>query len=162
MTGPTSLRSRIAGCGAYLPERVVTNDELAARLDTSDAWIRQRTGIGERRIAATGELTSDLAFHASRRALERAGMSGSDLDLIVLATATPDQTFPSTAVKVQARLGMKQAGQAEPGRHDHEAEAERDAQYLRDRATEAEIGGRRRDQDDARPGCQTQDRRKQD
>src|SRR5437667_7466542 len=101
------LRSQIAGCGAYLPERVVTNDELAERLDTSDAWIRQRTGIGERRIAAKGELTSDLAFHASRRALERAGMNGSDLDLIVLATATPDQTFPATASKVQARLGMK-------------------------------------------------------
>jgi len=100
------LRSRVAGCGGYLPERVVTNDELAARLDTSDAWIRQRTGIGERHIAATGELTSDLAFHASRRALDRAGMSGSDLDLIVLATATPDETFPSTAVKLQARLGM--------------------------------------------------------
>ncbi|MGC2412577.1 MAG: beta-ketoacyl-ACP synthase III [Stellaceae bacterium] len=102
-----TLRSQIAGCGGYLPERVVTNDELAARLDTSDAWIRQRTGIGERRIAAQGELTSDLAFHASSRALERAGMSGSDIDLIVLATATPDETFPSTAVKVQARLGMK-------------------------------------------------------
>jgi 3-oxoacyl-[acyl-carrier-protein] synthase-3 len=101
------LRSQIAGCGAYLPERVVTNDELAERLDTSDAWIRQRTGIGERRIAAAGELTSDLAFHAASRALERAGMSGSDLDLIVLATATPDQTFPATASKVQARLGMK-------------------------------------------------------
>jgi 3-oxoacyl-[acyl-carrier-protein] synthase-3 len=100
------FRSQIAGCGGYLPERVVTNDELAARLDTSDAWIRQRTGIGERRIAARGELTSDLAFAAARRALERAGMSGSDLDLIVLATATPDRTFPSTAVKVQARLGM--------------------------------------------------------
>ncbi len=101
------LVSQIAGCGGYLPERVVTNDELAARLDTSDAWIRQRTGIAERRIAATGELTSDLACHAARRALERAGMSGSDLDLIVLATATPDETFPSTAIKVQARLGMK-------------------------------------------------------
>src|SRR6202140_2604416 len=101
------LRSQIAGCGAYLPKRVVTNEELARRLDTSDAWIRQRTGIGERRIAAKGELTSDLAFHAASRALERAGMSGSDLDLIVLATATPDETFPSTAVKVQARLGMK-------------------------------------------------------
>jgi 3-oxoacyl-[acyl-carrier-protein] synthase-3 len=101
------LRSQIVGCGGYLPERIVTNDELAARLDTSDAWIRQRTGIGERRIAADGELTSDLAYHAARRALEHAGMSGSDLDLIVLATATPDETFPATAVKVQARLGMK-------------------------------------------------------
>jgi 3-oxoacyl-[acyl-carrier-protein] synthase III len=101
-----TLRSRVAGCGGYLPERVVTNEELAARLDTSDSWIRQRTGIGERRIAAKGELTSDLAFEASRRALARAGMSGRDLDLIVLATATPDETFPSTAVKLQARLGM--------------------------------------------------------
>jgi 3-oxoacyl-[acyl-carrier-protein] synthase-3 len=102
-----TMRSQIAGCGGYLPERVVTNEELAARLDTSDSWIRQRTGIGERRIAAKGELTSDLALRAARRALERAGMSGSDLDLIVLATATPDETFPSTAVKVQAQLGMK-------------------------------------------------------
>jgi 3-oxoacyl-[acyl-carrier-protein] synthase III len=100
-------RSQAAGTGGYLPERIVTNDELAARLDTSDAWIRQRTGIAERRIAAPGELTSDLATAAAKRALERAGMSGGDLDLIVLATATPDQTFPSTAVKVQARLGMK-------------------------------------------------------
>lgn len=101
------LRSQVVGCGGYLPERIVTNDELASRLDTSDAWIRQRTGIGERRIAAPGELTSDLAVAAARRALQRAGMSGSDLDLIVLATATPDETFPSTAVKVQAQLGMK-------------------------------------------------------
>ncbi|HEX3953578.1 MAG TPA: beta-ketoacyl-ACP synthase III [Stellaceae bacterium] len=101
------LRSQVVGCGGYLPERIVTNDELAARLDTSDTWIRQRTGIAERRIAADGQLTSDLAFAAASRALENAGMSGSDLDLIVLATATPDQTFPSTAVKVQARLGMK-------------------------------------------------------
>ena len=101
------LRSQVVGCGGYLPERVVTNEELAERLDTSDAWIRQRTGIGERRIAAKGEMTSDLAVHAAHRALERAGMSGSDLDLIVLATATPDETFPATASKVQARLGMK-------------------------------------------------------
>jgi len=101
------LRSQVAGCGAYMPERIMTNDELAQRLDTSDEWIRQRTGIGERRIAADGELTSDLATIAARRALERAGMSGSDLDLIVLATATPDNTFPATATKVQAQLGMK-------------------------------------------------------
>src|SRR5215472_18130992 len=98
-----NLRAQVAGCGACLPERVLTNDELSQRLDTSDAWIRQRTGIGERRVAADGELTSDLAVTAARRALQRAGMSGSDLDLIVLATATPDQTFPATAVKVQAR-----------------------------------------------------------
>src|SRR5579863_10347464 len=101
------LRTQVAGCGAYLPERVLTNDELAKRLDTSDEWIRQRTGIGERRIAAEGELTSDLAVAAARRALQRAGMSGNDLDLIVLATATPDHTFPATATKVQAQLGMK-------------------------------------------------------
>src|SRR6201994_1453784 len=99
-------RSQVAGCGAYLPERVVTNCELADRLDTSDEWIRQRTGIGERRVAAPGELTSDLAFRAAQRALASAGMSGSDLDLLVLATATPDNTFPATAAKVQARLGM--------------------------------------------------------
>jgi 3-oxoacyl-[acyl-carrier-protein] synthase-3 len=102
-----AFRSQVVGCGAYLPERIVTNDELAQRLDTSDEWIRQRTGIGERRIAAEGEMTSDLALVAARRALERAGMSGSDLDLIVLATATPDHTFPATSTKVQARLGMK-------------------------------------------------------
>src|SRR5258707_8459023 len=102
-----NLRAEVAGCGAYLPERILANDELARRLDTSDAWIRQRTGIGERRIAADGELTSDLAVAAARRALERAGMSGSDLALIVLATATPDHTFPATATKVQARLGME-------------------------------------------------------
>jgi 3-oxoacyl-[acyl-carrier-protein] synthase III len=101
-----SLRSHVAGCGAYLPERILTNRELADRLDTSDDWIRQRTGIGERRIAAPGELTSDLAFRAAQRALASAGMTGSDLDLLVIATATPDNTFPATAAKVQARLGM--------------------------------------------------------
>jgi len=100
------LRSQVAGCGAYLHERVITNRELAGRLDTSDEWIRQRTGIGERRVAAPGELTSDLAVRAAERALASAGMNGSDLDLLVLATATPDNTFPATAAKVQARLGM--------------------------------------------------------
>jgi 3-oxoacyl-[acyl-carrier-protein] synthase III len=102
-----SLRSVVVGCGGYLPEHILTNDALAERLDTSDAWIRQRTGIGERRIAAKGELTSDLAARAAERALQQVGMGGSDVDLIVLATATPDETFPATAVKVQARIGMK-------------------------------------------------------
>jgi 3-oxoacyl-[acyl-carrier-protein] synthase-3 len=101
-----NLRSQVTGCGAYLPERVVTNRELADRLDTSDEWIRQRTGIGERRVAGDGELTSDLAVCAAQRALASAGMSGSDLDLVVLATATPDNTFPATAARVQAKLGM--------------------------------------------------------
>jgi len=101
-----SLRSQVAGCGAYLPERIVTNLELADRLDTSDEWIRQRTGIGERRVAAPGELTSDLAVRAGEKALASAGLSAGDLDLLVVATATPDNTFPATATKVQARLGM--------------------------------------------------------
>jgi 3-oxoacyl-[acyl-carrier-protein] synthase-3 len=93
-----SLRSQVVGCGAYLPERIITNHELAGRLDTSDEWIRQRTGIGERRVAAPGELTSDLACRAAERALASAGMSGSELDLLVLATATPDNTFDVQAV----------------------------------------------------------------
>jgi 3-oxoacyl-[acyl-carrier-protein] synthase-3 len=101
-----ALRSQIAGCGAYLPERVLTNAELALRLDTSDEWIRQRTGIGERRIADPRELTSDLAARAAGRALDRAGLAGADVDLLVLATATPDHTFPATAARVQARIGM--------------------------------------------------------
>ena len=82
------------------------NDELASRIDTSDEWISQRTGIRQRHIAADGELTSDLALAASRRALEKAGCDGGDIDIIVLATATPDNTFPATATKVQAALGM--------------------------------------------------------
>jgi 3-oxoacyl-[acyl-carrier-protein] synthase III len=101
-----NLRSHVVGCGGYLPERTVTNAELAARLDTSDEWIVQRTGIRQRHIAAPGELTSDLALHAARRALEQAGLTGADIDLIVLATATPDSTFPATATKVQTGLGM--------------------------------------------------------
>ena len=100
------LRSEIVGCGGYLPEKIVANAELAERLATSDEWIRQRTGIGQRHVAAVGELTSDLATAAARQALKSAGMTGNDLDLIVLATATPDHTFPATATKVQAQLGM--------------------------------------------------------
>ena len=98
--------SEIVGCGGYLPEKIVTNAELAQRLDTTDEWIVQRTGIRQRHVAAVGELTSDLATAAARRALKSAGMTGNDLDLIVLATATPDHTFPATATKVQAQLGM--------------------------------------------------------
>jgi len=101
------FRSEVVSCGAYLPEKIVTNVELAERLDTSDEWIFQRTGIHQRHIAAVGELTSDLATQAARRALTAAGMTGNDLDLIVLATATPDHTFPATATKVQAQLAMK-------------------------------------------------------
>jgi 3-oxoacyl-[acyl-carrier-protein] synthase III len=101
-----SNRSLVVGCGSYLPERVITNAELAARLDTSDEWIRQRTGIRERRVAAEGEVCSDLARAAGERALAAAGMKASELDLVVLATATPDNTFPATATRVQAKLGM--------------------------------------------------------
>ena len=100
------IRSVVQGCGAYLPERVVSNDELAKKVDTSDEWIQQRTGIKQRHIAADGEFTSHLAIKASQRALEHAGVKASDLDLIVLATATPDETFPATATRVQAALGM--------------------------------------------------------
>ena len=100
------IRSVVRGCGAYLPERVVTNAELARKVDTSDEWIQQRTGIKQRHIAADGEFTSHLAIRASQRALEHAGIAASDLDLIVLATATPDETFPATATRVQAALGM--------------------------------------------------------
>ena len=99
-------RSLIAGCGAYLPERCVSNAELAARLDTSDEWITSRTGIAQRHVAAEGELTSDLATAAARAALANAGLDVADVDLIVLATATPDRTFPATATRVQANLGM--------------------------------------------------------
>jgi 3-oxoacyl-[acyl-carrier-protein] synthase-3 len=103
-----AFRARIRGCGAYLPERIVTNAELAARLDTSDEWIVQRTGIRQRHVAAEGEFTSDLALKAAERALVHAGVKASEIDLIVLATATPDNTFPATAAKVQARLGATQ------------------------------------------------------
>ena len=100
------IRSVVQGCGAYLPERIVTNDELAHKVETSDEWIQQRTGIRQRHIAADGEFTSHLAIKASQRALDHAGIKASDLDLIVLATATPDETFPATATRVQAELGM--------------------------------------------------------
>ena len=100
------IRSVVQGCGAYLPERVVTNADLAKTMDTSDEWIQQRTGIKQRHIAADGEFTSHLALKASERALAHAGLKASDVDLIILATATPDETFPATATRVQADLGM--------------------------------------------------------
>jgi 3-oxoacyl-[acyl-carrier-protein] synthase-3 len=100
------VRAVVRGCGCHLPKRVVENAAFAATLDTSDEWIRSRTGIERRRFAAEGEKTSDLAAAAARAALRDAGLTGPDLDAIVLATATPDQTFPSTATRVQAAIGM--------------------------------------------------------
>ena len=102
----SAIRAKALGCGHYLPDRVVTNEELSRRLDTSDQWIRDRTGITERRIAAEGQLTSDLATRAAENALAAAGLKAGDIDAIVIATATPDQTFPSTATRVQHMLGM--------------------------------------------------------
>jgi 3-oxoacyl-[acyl-carrier-protein] synthase-3 len=101
-----SRHSVVSGTGSALPRRQVTNAELAATVDTSDEWIVERTGIRARYIASDGETTSTLATDAARRALESAGIDATDIDLIVLATATPDQTFPSTATKVQAALGI--------------------------------------------------------
>ena len=99
-------RSVVLGVGSALPKRDVTNEELAAQVDTSDEWIVSRTGIRTRYVAGEGETTASLALDASRRALEHAGIEATDIDLIVLATATPDQTFPSSATKVQAALGI--------------------------------------------------------
>ena len=102
----TAIRSVALGCGAYLPKQVLTNADLAARIDTSDEWIVQRTGIRERHIAAPGEFTSHLAIHAAEAALANAGVDAQSIDLIVLATSTPDNTFPATAVAVQHGLGI--------------------------------------------------------
>ena len=99
-------RSVFVGTGSYLPTRVLTNAELAVSVDTTDDWIVERTGIRQRHIAADGELTSDLAVAAARRALDAAGMTSADIDLIIVATATPDQTFPACATVVQHKLGM--------------------------------------------------------
>ncbi len=99
-------RSRIVGVGAYLPKRIVTNDELALSVDTSDAWIRERTGISQRHLVGEGETTTSMAARASQAALDSAGLSVSDVDLVILATATPDQAFPAVAVGVQAALGI--------------------------------------------------------
>ena len=100
------IRTRIIGCGAALPSNIVTNDDLAKRVDTSDEWIRERTGIRQRYIAADGEKTSDLALGAARAALTDAGIAVEALDMIICATTTPDESFPATATVVQSKLGM--------------------------------------------------------
>ncbi len=101
-----ALRSVVLGCGAYLPARVVSNHDLAQQVDTTDEWITERTGIKQRHIAADGELTSDLGTKAAKRALEAAGITADEVDLIVVATSTPDETFPATATRIQAQLGV--------------------------------------------------------
>lgn len=105
MPAPTP-RAVLAGIGGYLPARIVTNDELARTLDTSDSWIRERTGIGERRLVGPGETCATMATAAALQALQRAGAEPGDVDAVIVATATPDQAFPATAVRVQAALGM--------------------------------------------------------
>ena len=100
------IRSRIKGCGSYLPERVIDNAEMSTIVDTTDEWIVSRSGITRRHVAAEGELTSDLATKAAEDALAHAGLTADDVDLIVVATATPDETFPATATTVQLKLGM--------------------------------------------------------
>ena len=141
------IRSVIRGVGAYLPKRIMTNDDLARLVDTSDAWIRERTGIEQRHIAEEGELTSDLGIAASRQALVRAGIDPVDIDLVVCATSTPDRTFPATA-------------RAHPGRARHHQgrrlrraggvlglrlRAGHRRQFPQDRTIQARHRGRRRD-----------------
>ncbi len=105
-------RSILTGTGSWLPEKILTNDDLAKIVDTSDEWIRTRTGIRQRHIAAEGELTSDLATRAAERALEAAGREASEIDMVLVATSTPDNTFPATATTVQANLGITHGGPA--------------------------------------------------
>ena len=101
------MHSRIAGTGGYLPQQVLTNADLAQRIDTDDEWVRTRTGIRQRHIAAAGEQTSDLALLAAQRALAAAGIAPAEVDLIIVATTTPDMVFPSTACILQDKLGVK-------------------------------------------------------
>ncbi|MDH5766639.1 MAG: 3-oxoacyl-ACP synthase, partial [Gammaproteobacteria bacterium] len=98
--------ARITGTGSYLPEKIVTNLDLEKTVDTTDQWIRERTGIEQRHVAADGEVTSDLATAAAKNAMEMAGKTAKDIDLIIVATTTPDQIFPSTACLVQQKLGI--------------------------------------------------------
>jgi 3-oxoacyl-[acyl-carrier-protein] synthase III len=104
---PKNIRSVVRGVGAFLPERVLTNAELAKTVDTSDEWIQQRTGIRQRHIAAPGETTSQLAVKAARAALANAGLEAADIDLVIVATSTPDYTFPAVATQVQEALGIQ-------------------------------------------------------
>ena len=101
-------KSRLAGTGAYVPEQVLTNFDLEKRVDTSDEWIRERTGIRERRIAAADEASSDMALEAARRALSAAGMTADDLDMIIVGTISPDMHLPACAAFLQQKLGAKQ------------------------------------------------------
>jgi 3-oxoacyl-[acyl-carrier-protein] synthase-3 len=126
----TQIRSVVLGCGSYLPEQVVTNAQLATRIDTSDEWIVQRTGIRERHIAAEGEFTSHLAIKAAQAALTDAGLDAQSIDLIVLATSTPDNTFPATAVAVQHGLRVRACNRR---------------QFPAHRRLQARAGDRRRD-----------------
>lgn len=101
--------SEVIGCGGYLPSRILTNQELAQRIDTSDSWIVERTGIHQRHIAEVGQLTSDLAVEAAKRALDQAGLKADQIDCVLVATTTPDHLFPATAARVQAKLGAVHA-----------------------------------------------------
>lgn len=105
----TTIRSKISATGSYLPKKILTNLELAKTVETSDEWIMDRTGIKQRHIAAEGEVTSDLASNAALKALEQAGIKAEEIELIILATTTPDLTFPATATTVQAKIGAKNA-----------------------------------------------------
>ena len=107
--GRSDLHVTITGLGAYVPERVVTNDELAQMVDTSDEWIIERTGIRERRIAADAQALSDISMPAVRQALEQAGSDGTDVDLLIVATVTPDMMFPSTSAIFADQLGATEA-----------------------------------------------------
>ena len=98
--------SQLIGCGSNLPEQVITNEELAKKVNTSDEWIAARTGIKQRHVAKEGVYTSDLAYEATLRAMEHAGVNASEIDLVIVGTTTPDRTFPSVAVRIQARIGM--------------------------------------------------------
>ncbi len=110
MKGLSLKRSRIISTGAYVPERILANSDLEEMVDTSDEWITERTGIRERRIAAPHQASSDLAFEASKTALERSGLKAEDIDLIIVATISGDMPFPSTACFLQDKLGARQCG----------------------------------------------------